>query len=159
RVADGWIVNGTKLWCTFAGRAEMIMLLVQTADTAHRGLSIFVVEKPAFAGHHFTCSQPSGGRLVGRSVPTIGYRGMHTFELFFDNFHLPNDTLLDGEEWLDRGFYLQMESFAVGRLQTAARAVGVMQAARRRARVRIRSGWCSVDASRISACLERHSGA
>ncbi len=129
RVADGWIVNGTKLWCTFAGRAEMIMLLVRTADTAHRGLSIFVVEKPAFAGRHFTCSQPSGGRLVGRSVPTIGYRGMHTFELFFDNFHLPNDTLLGGEEWLDRGFYLQMESFAVGRLQTAARAVGVMQAA------------------------------
>ena len=49
-------MNGTKLWYTFAGRAEMIMLLVRTADTAHRGLSIFLVEKPAFAGHHFTCS-------------------------------------------------------------------------------------------------------
>jgi (2S)-methylsuccinyl-CoA dehydrogenase len=54
---------------------------------------------------------------------------MHTFELSFDGFFAPSDALVGGEEWLDRGFYLQMDGFSSGRLQTAARAVGVMQAA------------------------------
>lgn len=125
----GWIVNGTKLWCTFAGRAEIMMLLARTADAGHRGLSVFVVEKPAFRGQNFTYHQPDGGVLNGRAIPTIGYRGMHTFELSFDQFQLPGVALLGGEEWLNRGFYLQMESFAMGRLQTAGRAVGLMQAA------------------------------
>ncbi|PZR67263.1 MAG: acyl-CoA dehydrogenase [Candidatus Dormiibacter spiritus] len=129
RVGDGWLVNGAKLWSTFAGRAEIMMLLARTADAGHRGLSLFVVEKPAFSGHQFTFRQPGGGWLEGRAIPTIGYRGMHTFELSFDNFHLPGDALVGSEEWLNRGFYLQMESFAMGRLQTAGRAVGVMQAA------------------------------
>jgi (2S)-methylsuccinyl-CoA dehydrogenase len=125
----GWVVNGTKLWCTFAGRAEIMMLLARTADAGHRGLSVFVIEKPAFPGGHFVHREPGGGVLEGRAIPTIGYRGMHTFELSFEQFHLPGDALLGGEEWLNRGFYLQMEGFALGRLQTAGRAVGVMQAA------------------------------
>jgi (2S)-methylsuccinyl-CoA dehydrogenase len=106
-----------------------MMLLARTAGAGHRGLSVFVVEKPPFLGHHFTFQQPGGGALEGRAIPTIGYRGMHTFELAFDDFQLPRDALVGGEEWLNRGFYLQMESFAMGRLQTAGRAVGVMQAA------------------------------
>ncbi|HVC78164.1 MAG TPA: acyl-CoA dehydrogenase family protein [Candidatus Micrarchaeaceae archaeon] len=129
RANDSWVVNGTKLWCTFAGRAEIMMLLARTADAGHRGLSVFVLEKPAFSGHHFTYQQPGGGVLEGRAIPTIGYRGMHTFELSFDHFQLPAGALVGGEEWLNRGFYLQIESFAMGRLQTAGRAVGVMQAA------------------------------
>jgi len=129
RVGDGWVVNGTKLWCTFGGRAEVLMLLLRTADAGHRGLSVFVAEKPAFRGHQFVFRQPDGGVLEGRGIPTIGYRGMHTFELSFENFRLPADALVGGEEWMNRGFYLQMESFAMGRLQTAGRAVGVMQAA------------------------------
>jgi (2S)-methylsuccinyl-CoA dehydrogenase len=130
RRPDGdWEVSGTKLWCTFAGRSELVMLLCRTADAGHRGLSVFVAEKPAFPGHHFAHRQPGGGSLTGRAIPTIGYRGMHTFELAFDRYRLPASALVGGEEWLDRGFYLQMEGFAVGRIQTAARAVGVMQAA------------------------------
>jgi (2S)-methylsuccinyl-CoA dehydrogenase len=133
RVADGWVVNGTKLWCTFAGRAELLMLLLRTGPQGHRGLSVFVAEKPAFAGHEFTYTQPGGGKVTGRSIPTIGYRGMHTFELVFDRYLVPEISLLGGDEWLNRGFYLQLESFAMGRLQTAGRAVGVMQAALRAA--------------------------
>ena len=129
RTPDGWLVNGAKLWSTFAGRAELLMLLLRTADSGHRGLSVFVLEKPRFAGHHFSLVQAAGGRLEGRAIPTIGYRGMHSFELYFDNFLLPQAALLGGDEWLNRGFYLQLESFATGRLQTAGRAVGVMQAA------------------------------
>jgi (2S)-methylsuccinyl-CoA dehydrogenase len=128
--ADGdWEISGTKLWCTFAGRSELLMVLCRTSDAGHRGLSVFVLEKPAYAGHEFEHRQPSGGVLRGRAIPTIGYRGMHTFELAFDRYRAPASSLLGGDEWRDRGFYLQMEGFAVGRVQTAARAVGVMQAA------------------------------
>src|SRR5205807_2545462 len=101
----------------------------RTSDSGHRGQSVFVLEKPAFAGHGFEHRQPGGGTLVGRAIPTIGYRGMHTFELAFDRYQAPAIALVGGDQWLDRGFYLQMEGFAVGRIQTAARAVGVMQAA------------------------------
>lgn len=124
----GWEVTGSKLWCTFAGRAHLLMLLCRTGDreSGHRGLSLFVAEKPSFAGHDFQVVQPAGGRLSGRAIPTLGYRGLHTFELVFERYELPYEALV-GEE--GRGFYLQMEGFATGRLQTAGRAVGVMQAA------------------------------
>ena len=124
-----WEITGTKLWCTFAGRADLIMLLARTGSTGRKGLSAFAVEKPAFKGHAFEYDQPGGGRLTGRAIPTIGYRGMHTFELRFDRFIVPSDSLIGGEEWLNRGFYLQLEGFALGRIQTAGRAVGLMQAA------------------------------
>jgi (2S)-methylsuccinyl-CoA dehydrogenase len=125
----GWRLDGTKLWCTFAGRAELLMLLCRTAGAGHRGLSVFVLEKPAFNGHDFEWRQPEGGTLRGRAIPTIGYRGMHTFELSLEDVRLPAEALVGGEDWLNRGFYLQMEGFSMGRLQTAGRAVGVMQAA------------------------------
>jgi len=130
RRPDGdWEITGSKLWCTFAGRSELLMILCRTSDAGHRGQSVFVIDKPAFAGHRFEHRQPGGGVLQGRAIPTIGYRGMHTFELAFDRYRVPASGLLGGDEWLDRGFYLQMEGFAVGRIQTAARAVGAMQAA------------------------------
>jgi (2S)-methylsuccinyl-CoA dehydrogenase len=130
RRPDGdWEITGAKLWCTFAGRSELLMVLCRTSDAGHRGQSVFVLEKPAYPGHEFEHRQAAGGVLRGRAIPTIGYRGMHTFELAFDRYHAPASSLLGGDEWLDRGFYLQMEGFGVGRAQTAARAVGVMQAA------------------------------
>lgn len=126
--ADGaWAVNGAKLWSTFAGRAHLVMLLCRTGSApGHRGLSVFVLEKPSYLGHDFEHRQGSGGVLRGRAIPTLGYRGLHTFELVFEDYRLPADSLVGGE---GRGFYLQMEGFATGRLQTAARAVGVMHAA------------------------------
>jgi (2S)-methylsuccinyl-CoA dehydrogenase len=127
--SGGWEINGAKLWCTFAGRSELIMVLCRTADAGHRGLSVFIVEKPPFSGHEFDHKQPGGGSLRGRAIPTLGYRGMHTFELSFAGFRVPSGALVGGEDWLNRGFYLQMEGFAMGRIQTAGRAVGVMQAA------------------------------
>lgn len=124
-----WEINGTKLWCTFAGRCELLMVLCRTADTGHRGLSVFVLEKPAFSGHEFEHHQRDGGVLRGRAIPTMGYRGMHTYELVFEGFHAPAAALVGEGEGLNRGFYLQMEGFAMGRIQTAGRAVGVMQSA------------------------------
>ena len=125
--SDGsWLVNGAKLWCTFAARAHLLTLLCRTGDGGHRGLSFFVAEKPSMLGRSFEDRQVGGGVLTGRAIPTLGYRGLHTFELVFEDYRLPPSALVGGE---GKGFYLQMDGFAVGRLQTAGRAVGVMQAA------------------------------
>ncbi len=132
RTDDGWLINGVKTWCTFAGRADVLMLLARTdpdKDARHRGLSLFIVPKPRGEGHSFEATQESGGRIEGRAIPTLGYRGMHSFEVAFEDWFVPADNLIGGEEGLGQGFYLQMAGFENGRLQTAARAVGVMQAA------------------------------
>ncbi len=128
---DGWLINGVKTWCTLAGRADTVMLLARTDLDAdgHRGLSSFIVEKPVDSGHAFSHTQPTGGHMEGRAISTIGYRGMHSFEVAFDDWFVPHDHLIGGDDGVGRGFYLQMEGFENGRLQTAARAVGLMQAA------------------------------
>lgn len=132
RSGDGWLLSGAKTWCTFAGRADVLLVLARTSpDTklGHRGLSLFIVEKPAGAGHAFEHASPGGGQLTGRAIPTIGYRGMHSYELHFDDFFVPREALVGGEEGLGKGFYFTMTGFAGGRIQTAARANGVMLAA------------------------------
>ncbi len=133
----GWVITGVKTWCTFAARADILMLLARTdpdRSASHRGLSMFIVPKPQGDGHGFMFDQkdldgPGSGRMEGRPIDTIGYRGMHSYELALDNWWVPGDCLIGGEAGLGKGFYYQMEGFENGRLQTAARAVGVMQAA------------------------------
>lgn len=132
RDGDRFVLNGAKMWATFAGRAELLMILARTdpdLSAGAKGLSLFVLEKRPFPGHEFTIEQAGGGTLSGRAIDTIGYRGLHSFELTFDDFIVPFEALVGGEDGLGRGFYLQMRAFASGRLQTAARALGVMQAA------------------------------
>jgi len=129
---DGWRINGVKTWATFAARADVLMVLARTdPDRAkgHRGLSLFIVEKERVEGHGFDLSQPQGGKMEGRAIDTIGYRGMHSYEVAFDNWYVPGENLIGGEGGMGRGFRLPMQGFENGRLQTAARAVGVMQAA------------------------------
>ena len=130
--AAGYAINGVKTWCTFGARADVLMLLARTdpdRSVTHRGLSLFVVPKPRGEGHGFEFAQDGGGRMEGRPIDTIGYRGMHSYEIAFDDWWVPAANLIGGEDGLGRGFYFQMEGFENGRLQTAARAVGVMQAA------------------------------
>jgi (2S)-methylsuccinyl-CoA dehydrogenase len=140
RADGGWLVNGVKTWCTFGARADVLMLLVRTdpdRGKAHRGLSMFVVPKPRGEGHGFLFTQetgadggaPGGGRMEGRPIDTIGYRGMHSYEIAFDGWFVADENLVGLEGGLGKGFYLQMAGFENGRLQTAARAIGVMQAA------------------------------
>jgi (2S)-methylsuccinyl-CoA dehydrogenase len=141
RTDGGWLINGVKTWCTFAARADVLMLLARTDPDrakAHRGLSLFLVEKPRGEGHGFLFTQEAGtdgrppggpaGRMEGRAIDTLGYRGMHSYEVAFEDWFVPEANLVGGEEGLGRGFYLQMQGFENGRLQTAARAIGVMQA-------------------------------
>ncbi len=128
----GYLINGVKTWCTFAGRADTLMVLVRTdpdRSLGHRGLSVVVADKPPAPGHHFAFDDGRGGKMEGRAIDTLGYRGMHSYEVSFENWFVPTENLIGLEAGLGKGFYLQMEGFENGRLQTAARAVGLMQAA------------------------------
>jgi (2S)-methylsuccinyl-CoA dehydrogenase len=135
--APGYVINGVKTWCTFAGRADVLMLLARTdpdRSKTHRGLSLFIVPKPRGEAHGFQFTQDllGGGRIgkmEGRAIDTIGYRGMHSYEVALEDWWVPAENLIGEHDGLGKGFYYQMEGFENGRLQTAARAVGVMQAA------------------------------
>lgn len=139
RLTDGgWLINGVKTWCTFAGRADVLMVLARTdPDPAvgHRGLSMFIVPKPQAPGHAFSFVQepidgaPGGGKMEGRAIDTLGYRGMHSYEVSIEDWFVPATNQIGLEAGLGKGFYYQMAGFENGRLQTAARAIGVMQAA------------------------------
>lgn len=131
KVDGGWVINGVKTWCTFAGYADVLLILARTEkdlNLKHKGLSMLLAEKPRDKGHKFEHTQSGGGKMEGSAIPTIGYRGMHSFEVNFDNYFVPDENLIGGEEGRGKGFYLQMAGFAGGRVQTAARANGVMQA-------------------------------
>tara|TARA_X000000950_G_scaffold266108_1_gene341235 strand:- start:2080 stop:3660 length:1581 start_codon:yes stop_codon:yes gene_type:complete len=127
----GWLLSGGKTWCTYAGAAGALLVLARTDNEAtppHKGLSLFVVEKPTYDGHDFEYHNPLGGTMSGRAIPTLGYRGMHSFEMFYDDFFVPADCLIGGEAGQGKGFYFTMRGFMGGRLQTAARACGLMRA-------------------------------
>jgi (2S)-methylsuccinyl-CoA dehydrogenase len=131
-VEGGWLLNGAKTWCTFAGKAGVLMVVARTdpdRTAGHRGLSVLLVEKPSFEGHSFDFVQPGGGRLSGKAIPTIGYRGMHSFDLSFADFFVPDANVIGERAGLGKGFYFTMAGMMGGRMQTAARASGVMRAA------------------------------
>jgi (2S)-methylsuccinyl-CoA dehydrogenase len=123
RSGDGYLLTGAKTWCTFANRAHILTTLVRTdPDPAkrHRGLSILLVEKEPGDGF----DPPS---LAGEPIATIGYHGMKSFSLSFDRRPVPAKNLIGESE--HRGFYQLMATYESARIQTAARAVGVAQAA------------------------------
>lgn len=134
----GWLINGVKTWCTFAARADVLMVLARSnpdKSAGHRGLSMFIVPKPRGEGHGFSFVQEAtggaagGGKLEGRAIDTLGYRGMHSYEVAFEDWFVAAENQIGMETGLGKGFYYQMAGFENGRLQTAARAIGVMQAA------------------------------
>ncbi|MEM1402113.1 MAG: acyl-CoA dehydrogenase family protein [Pseudomonadota bacterium] len=135
-VKGGWVLNGAKSWCTFAGKARLLFVIARTNpdhSLGHRGLSALLVEKPSTEDHEFSFSQESGGRIAGKAIPTVGYRGMHSYDLVFEDYFVPAENLIGGPQGEGRGFYLAMQGLTGGRIQTAARATGVMRAALRAA--------------------------
>ena len=120
---DGYLIKGAKMWCTFANRAHMLTVMTRTdpdVSKRHKGLSLILFEK-----------QPGDGfmppALTGSPIPTIGYHGMRSYALQFDDAFAPKANLIGGVE--GRGFYQLMASYEAARIQTAARGVGVAQAA------------------------------
>jgi (2S)-methylsuccinyl-CoA dehydrogenase len=122
---DRYVVTGAKTWITHAARADVMTLLVRTdpSTTDYRGLSMLLAPKPRGAeGDDFPAQGMSGGE-----IGVIGYRGMKEYELGFDGFSVPAENLLGGVP--GQGFKQLMATFESARIQTAARAVGVAQAA------------------------------
>jgi len=137
QVEGGWLLSGAKTWSTFAGKAGLLLTIARTnpdLSLGHRGLSLFICEKPSTEDHAFEYVQASrgkaaGGKLTGKAIPTVGYRGMHSYQLFYDDFFVPDENVVGESQGLGRGFYFTMRGLMGGRIQTAARACGVMQAA------------------------------
>lgn len=125
KVGDDWEVTGNKTWITHAARTHVMTLLARTDPntTDYRGLSMFLAEKiPGTDENPF----PTPG-MTGGEIEVLGYRGMKEYELGFDAFKVKGENLLGGVE--GQGFKQLMQTFESARIQTAARAVGVAQAA------------------------------
>jgi len=117
RDADTYVVNGSKTWISNARHSELVALLCKTdplATPAHRGVSILLAHK----GPGFT---------IAGDLPKLGYKGVESCELAFDDFRVPTSALLGTEE--GQGFAQMMRGLEVGRIQVASRALGVGAAA------------------------------
>ena len=117
RDGEEYVINGTKMFITNGRYGDAFCLLARTdrdAEPNYRGISAFVIER----GPGFT---------VGRDLDKLGYRGLDTCELIFEDFRIPTENLIGGEE--NRGFGQVMSGLETGRINVAARAVGVAQAA------------------------------
>ena len=130
REGDTYKVFGNKTWITHPVRADLMTLLVRTnpAEKGYRGLSMLLAEKPRGSDRN---PFPSTG-MSGTEIEVLGYRGMKEYEIAFDGFTVKAENLLGGVEGL--GFKQLMATFESARIQTAARAVGVAQAALEQAR-------------------------
>jgi (2S)-methylsuccinyl-CoA dehydrogenase len=125
RHGDVYKVYGNKTWITHPVRADLMTLLVRTnpAETGYRGLSMLLAEKPRGSDDD---PFPAAG-MSGTEIEVLGYRGMKEYEIAFDGFVVKAENLLGGVEGL--GFKQLMATFEAARIQTAARAIGVAQAA------------------------------
>jgi (2S)-methylsuccinyl-CoA dehydrogenase len=125
RDGDVYKVYGNKTWITHPVRADLMTLLVRTnsKEAGYRGLSMLLAEKPRGDDKN---PFPAAG-MSGTEIEVLGYRGMKEFEIAFDGFEVKADNLLGGVE--GAGFKQLMQTFESARIQTAARAVGVAQAA------------------------------
>ncbi|HEY2578142.1 MAG TPA: acyl-CoA dehydrogenase family protein [Streptosporangiaceae bacterium] len=117
RTADGYLVNGTKTWISNARNAKLTALLCKTDPTA----------RPAHSGISILLAEPGPGYTVSRDLPKLGYKGIESCELSFDGFRVPAAALLGERE--GEGFAQMMRGLEIGRIQVAARAVGVGRAA------------------------------
>ncbi|MER6418358.1 acyl-CoA dehydrogenase family protein [Streptomyces sp. NPDC001137] len=117
REGGEYVVNGAKTWITNSRRAGLIALLCKTDPAAaprHTGISVLLAEH-------------GPGLVVSRDLPKLGYKGVESCELSFEDYRVPADALLGGEE--GHGFAQMMKGLETGRLQVAARALGVGRAA------------------------------
>jgi alkylation response protein AidB-like acyl-CoA dehydrogenase len=117
RTGDGYVVDGTKTWITNSRRSGLIALLCKTdphATPRHSGISILLVEH-------------GDGLTVSKDLPKLGYKGVESCELSFTGYRAPSSALLGGTE--GEGFPQMMTGLETGRIQVAARALGVARAA------------------------------
>ena len=117
RDGEHYVINGTKTWITNGAEGSCVALLVKTdpnAEPRHKGMSLFIAPKTA-------------GFTVGRKLDKLGYKAIDTAELVFDDYRVPADHLIGGVE--GQGFYQVTEGLTLGRINVAARGVGIADGA------------------------------
>ena len=117
---DDYVVNGQKMWLTNGLRSGIVMTLVKTdtqVDPPHKGMSLLIIEKTPGE------PKPSPGLDVGKNIEKMGYKGVETTEMTFDDYRCPQTQLLGTEE--GKGFGQVLDGMELGRVNVAARAVGV----------------------------------
>ena len=118
RDGDEWVVNGTKMWVTNGTRASLVMLMARTPD---EGITCFMVEKDP--------GEVYGGITVSKKIDKLGYRGLETVEMSYVDHRVPNANVLGGDDGVGQGRRYALSALELGRINIAARAVGVAQAA------------------------------
>src|SRR5687768_8075933 len=119
----GWEINGQKMWVTNGLRSGLVFVLVKTdpkADPPYKGMTCFICEK-----------EPGADEVPGLKIPPqikkMGYKGVESTELVFDGFKVTDDHILGGRDGLGKGFGQMMDALELGRVNVAARGVGVAQ--------------------------------
>ena len=126
QTGDGdWEINGQKMWVTNGLRSGLVFVLVKTdtkADPPYKGMTCFICEK-----------EPGAESVPGLTIPPkikkMGYKGVESTELVFDGFRVGDDRILGGPDGVGQGFVQMMDALEVGRVNVAARGVGVAQRA------------------------------
>src|ERR1700681_1402669 len=122
----GYEINGQKMWVTNGLRSALVFVLVKTdpdADPRHKGFTCFIAEKEPGASEN---SGPYAGLNVPPKIKKLGYKGVESTELVFDGYRCPGENILGGEAaGLNRGFAQMMDALEVGRVNVAARGVGI----------------------------------
>src|ERR1700761_8958190 len=123
-------INGQKMWVTNGLRSALVFTLVRTdpnAEPRHRGMTCFICEKEPGAHHN---TGPYQGLDVPPQIKKMGYKGVESTELVFNGYRTPADSVLGGQEaGLNRGFSQMMDALELGRVNVAARGVGIAQRA------------------------------
>jgi alkylation response protein AidB-like acyl-CoA dehydrogenase len=123
-------INGQKMWVTNGLRSDLVFVLVRTdpnAEKPYLGMTCFIAEKEAGVSKN---TGPYAGLTVPTQLRKMGYKGVESTELVFDGYHCPAENILGGEQdGLNKGFSQMMDALEVGRVNVAARGVGIAQRA------------------------------
>jgi alkylation response protein AidB-like acyl-CoA dehydrogenase len=127
---DAYVINGQKMWVTNGLRSDLVFVLVKTdpdAQPRHKGFTCFIAEKEGGVSEN---TGAYAGLIVPEQLKKMGYKGVESTELVFDGYRCPAENILGGEEaGLNKGFSQMMDALEVGRVNVAARGVGIAQRA------------------------------
>ena len=127
---DHWVINGQKMWVTNGLRSGLVFLLAKSdpdADPPHKGMTCFITEKEPGASEN---TGEYAGLTVPPQIKKMGYKGVESTELVYEDYKCPSENILGGEEaGLNKGFAQMMDALEVGRVNVAARGVGIAQRA------------------------------
>jgi alkylation response protein AidB-like acyl-CoA dehydrogenase len=126
---DGWLINGQKMWVTNGLMSGVVFLLAKSdpdADPPYRGMTCFITEKEPGAAEN---TGDYKGLTIPPKIKKMGYKGVESTELVYEDYRVPAENVLGGEDGVGQGFRQMMDALEVGRVNVAARGVGIAQRA------------------------------